>query len=131
MLTLFSRNKTYTCTDVSECSADTLRILFFMKNSNLLSFNKFSLKKCDPKDYVKSWMINHRSAEDTRSKLRYPAVDPNSENKSLENTDIKKKLTMIYFFLLNFFYLNFCLCESDKRDIKFKRSMTFFLYVIL
>jgi hypothetical protein len=29
-------------------------LFFFMKNSNLFSFNKFSLEKWDPKDYVNS-----------------------------------------------------------------------------
>jgi hypothetical protein len=53
-----------------------------MNNSNLLSFNKFSLEKGDPKDYVKSRMINHISAEDTRNKLSHPAVNPDSEIKT-------------------------------------------------
>jgi hypothetical protein len=53
-----------------------------MKNSNLFSFNKFSLEKSDHEDYMNSWMINHRSAEDNRSKLCQPDVDPNSENKT-------------------------------------------------
>jgi hypothetical protein len=53
-----------------------------MKNSNLFSFNKFSLKKWDPKDYTNSWMITHRSAEDNRSKLFHPNVDPNTEIKT-------------------------------------------------
>ncbi|VVC35705.1 Hypothetical protein CINCED_3A025883 [Cinara cedri] len=40
------------------------------------------LEKWDPKDYVKSWMINYKSAKDTRTKLCRSAIDENSENKS-------------------------------------------------
>lgn len=62
-----------------------LRARLTMKNiSNLMfvNINGPPLEKWDPKDYVKSWMVNHRSAEDTRTKLCRPATIVNSENKS-------------------------------------------------
>jgi len=62
-----------------------LRARLTMKNiSNLMFLNSNGppLEKWDPKDYVKSWMVNHRSAEDTRTKLCRPAFVANSENKS-------------------------------------------------
>lgn len=62
-----------------------LRARLTMKNiSNLMfiNINGPPLEKWDPKDYVKSWMVSHRSAEDTRTKLCRPAIVANSENKS-------------------------------------------------
>jgi len=43
-----------------------------MKNiSNLvyININSHLLEKWDPKDHVKSWMINHRPAENPRKKI--------------------------------------------------------------